>query len=937
MLGNIWMVSCLAFGCVLTVALVASIPIYTHGILQRLLVKDLERLQLESGIFPGRFGISADIRDRSSAGDSQELLQTLTRALAPQRVADAIGASLLAHSQGLARGYLTAVPLVQREERPVNRLVTIEALTGFADHVSVTQGRLFSAEHETGVLEAVVTEQAIRDLDLILGETYTIADITSLIKVPLTVKIVGVFAVADSRDPYWDGDLGAYRQSLLIDYDRFVRELVSRQPTLYLQARWHWAFDYREFRLTGVRGLLSSFAAQQRWLRRQGVGSVDAPALPILREYLGREARLRITLWMLQTPVLILLAFYLLMVSRSIIEHESGEIAALQSRGAGRHWILAIYTIVSLIFAALAMIAGPPLGLVISRMLGAANGFFEFVQRTALPAALTPQTYLFSLWACLVIVITMVIPAFDAARASDVERRQRIARTWRRRDRPLWHRSFADIGMLGGAGYGLYRYRFQSDPLVVGKTGGSELAVDPLFYLIATFFILGAGMLFLRLYPMAIRLLWWVGRRVWPPALYASLMTVGRTAGGSSADTSRFLMLFLIFTLAVGIFNATSARTLNLNVEERFLYANGTDVVLQPYWEGGPLGGPVLAGAVTEEPPFVPFTELTGTAAATKVLRRGDVVVETERRVLGTRATLMGILPDEFGRTAWFRPDLLPMHWHRYLNALAREPSAALASRSLNEEFGIRLGETVRLQWGAQDPLEVTVVAFVDYWPGFNPRLRDFGGRENVLIIANLAYVQLQTSLEPYEVWIKKESRARSEAMYREIRSRGLLISELRDAGQQIVGARNDPMLQGTNGALTQGFIAALAISVVGFLVTWIISLQRRLAQFGFLRALGLSRRKVIGMLLWEQLLVSGAAIVAGIAIGALAGQQLVPLLRAVEQAADQVPPFKTTVLRSDYNRIYTAVGMMIAGAGIVLGVILSRMKIHRAIKLGDE
>ena len=52
MLSNKWMVICLLAGAVLAVAMVSSIPIYTDGVLQRMLTKDLEEYQLSTRTFP---------------------------------------------------------------------------------------------------------------------------------------------------------------------------------------------------------------------------------------------------------------------------------------------------------------------------------------------------------------------------------------------------------------------------------------------------------------------------------------------------------------------------------------------------------------------------------------------------------------------------------------------------------------------------------------------------------------------------------------------------------------------------------------------------------------------------------------------------------------------------------------------------------------------
>ena len=44
-------------------------------------------------------------------------------------------------------------------------------------------------------------------------------------------------------------------------------------------------------------------------------------------------------------------------------------------------------------------------------------------------------------------------------------------------------------------------------------------------------------------------------------------------------------MIFLILTIALGIFNARTARTINTNEENQISYANGADIVLMEKWD----------------------------------------------------------------------------------------------------------------------------------------------------------------------------------------------------------------------------------------------------------------------------------------------------------------------------------------------------------------
>ncbi len=54
MFKNRWLTLSLLAGYIIAVAIVSSMPAYSHAILARMLRKDLEQSQLTSGIYPGQ-------------------------------------------------------------------------------------------------------------------------------------------------------------------------------------------------------------------------------------------------------------------------------------------------------------------------------------------------------------------------------------------------------------------------------------------------------------------------------------------------------------------------------------------------------------------------------------------------------------------------------------------------------------------------------------------------------------------------------------------------------------------------------------------------------------------------------------------------------------------------------------------------------------------
>ncbi|KNY25630.1 ABC transporter permease [Pseudobacteroides cellulosolvens] len=238
---------------------------------------------------------------------------------------------------------------------------------------------------------------------------------------------------------------------------------------------------------------------------------------------------------------------------------------------------------------------------------------------------------------------------------------------------------------------------------------------------------------------------------------------------------------------------------------------------------------------------------------------------------------------------------------------------------------------------GTHNYFEAVVYAFIDYWPTYNPNIKNKSGTTSYFIVANLDYIHARYSVEPYEVWLKKKNNATSNQIYNDLAGKNINIEERKDSTEQIINMKNDPIFQGTNGALTLDFLVTLIVCIIGFLIYWIMSIQKRILQFGIFRAMGLTLKKVLGMLLCEQILITGSSVLFGIILGNFVSKIFIPMLQLVYSSEEQLPPFKVIFDQSDYIRLYIFVGIMISIGFIVLGAIISKIKINQALKLGED
>jgi len=164
----------------------------------------------------------------------------------------------------------------------------------------------------------------------------------------------------------------------------------------------------------------------------------------------------------------------------------------------------------------------------------------------------------------------------------------------------------------------------------------------------------------------------------------------------------------------------------------------------------------------------------------------------------------------------------------------------------------------------------------------------------------------------------------------------GFRIMDYDDARQIILQEQMQPERQGLFGVLSVGFLAAAGLTVLGFLLYAVFSFRQRFIELGVLRAIGLSVGQMAAFLAGEQLalIVTGAAV--GTGLGVWASRLFIPFLQVRGGLHPHTPPFVVQVAWSDIFQIYIVFGGMLLVAVAVMLVLLIRMRVFEAIKLGE-
>ncbi|MEJ6951060.1 FtsX-like permease family protein [Natronospora cellulosivora (SeqCode)] len=940
-----WKLECiLLFGLVLAVAVSSTIIIYTDGVLQSVMVNRWER-NMGSNFRPASIRIIDEqsfdyhpLLSETQWRDQDEAYQQyldLDEYFA-NNIPDIFNTEILSFSKSGRTDRRAIIPLDSNEARH-RRYVNLSFQTGLEDRVEVLGGNWFNEESSDPYIEVVVDENAIHNLDIRLGNIYQFPLETEGDERDryLDLKVVGVFRIDTHsyNQAVWP-DLPPYSDTFFMAEGVF-EEVIRREDTRPFQYSWFWNFDHEPVRISQLETMLNSLRRMERGMSNisDRARITNAPVTGL--SFLVEEAeQLRMLLLILSLPILGMIFYYIILAASLTIQKRSNEIALFRSRGAGIYQVLFTYLLEWIFISLLALIVGPYLGLFIARIMGAASGFLEFVNREALPVMVPMNTYFYAFLTIAVAVLSCLFLIIPAARESIVSYKQNLARNNKKQ---FWQRYYLDFILLA---FSLYGYRELSRQISVMQRSAysSDLLLDPMLFLIPVLFIATAGLLSLRIIPYLLRFLTIITEKLPEVSLTVTLRQFFRNPGQYTP-----LLFFIIMTVSLGIYSSSIARTMDRNYNDSLMYRYGADVVLQERWNFDTDSHAIRGGRNGEdtqvdervnsdrqtvfEPPFYIHKQLPGVIDAARVMtKRGRVSIG--QSIVGN-STLMAIDPVDFANVSWFRDDLTDIHWHYYLNALLKHSSAALVDRDFYEEEQLSIGDWIRFNLGGQD-IEIFIAGVIDLWPTVYPN-------QFPLIVANLNHVQQQYIIEPYQVWLRLEDGAEIQTIVDHLLEENIYVSSVSDTRRKIIENRRDPQRMGLFGILSIGFVVAVLITVLGFFLYNFLSLKNRLLQFGVMRAIGLSLKQLIIMLSLEQFLTVGIGFALGTIFGVIVSRTFLPFLQLSQNLEGVVPGFKIIVDRSDVFNILIIIGGTLIIGLIFLAMILVKLKLHDAIKLGEE
>lgn len=913
-LNNLNLVVFTIIGLVVAVSLVASVPLYSDAIIEKLLRIRLDQ-PTQSNRPPGAVRVRhLEEKATPSRVDQFQALDEYIKGNAAWVMALPL--------KSLVRYQATDTHLLQGygQEVKVNPLASeakyayVAAMQGIEQHIRFVEGQGLPPGPSTdGEVPIILSVVAAEELHMQLNERYWYIGGDQFNPLKVTLKVVGIWEATDpNNSEFWLYHPEVMYNTLFTSEADLFGNVVPQLNNDIHEYSWYMTFDHNAIHSTNVdrvRGGLQFL--ETRVGTAMPNTKIDLGPTDVLEEFSRRQFFLRILLFALSVPLLAVVLYYITISIGMVIERQRAEIAVFKSRGASTIQIVFLYFLEGLINGGIALLIGPFVGALIAQLIGKTYGFLQFADRPPLPITFTEQTFRYAMLAAGLSLVASLIPAIGAARHTIISYKQDVARSTRA---PLWQRFFVDFAILGVAIYGYQTLKNRQSIITIG--GAGDIFLDPLMLLIPSVFIFSLALIFLRVFPfvtaVAARISGWIGTA----SVLLALRQISRTPGSYSP-----LVLLMILTLALGAFSASAAHTMDTNFTERVRYETPADLILYEAWDFDEQQNAFL------EPPFsAHFVDGVQSATRTKAfvgkpnIGRG---VQPDVQVLGVDRTT-------FGAISWWRKDFAPHSLGALMNALSIDESAVIATPDFMQKYQVGIGDTITLQFNNSNMVDFKIVEQAYYFPTLYPD-------KSAFFVANLDYLFDQLGLQPYDVWLKVDPDAKSKDVVDRIEANDVKVIRIKDSRTAINFGRTDPQRTGLFGVLSIGFMVAAVLTVLGFFLYSFLSFQRRLLQMGILRAIGLSSPQLFVLLMFEQFFLILLGVGAGTAFGLWTSNLFIPFLQVSADVNGQVPRFVVETAWSDITRIYGVLGIMLAVGLIVMIGLLRRMKVYQAVKLGEQ
>jgi ABC-type antimicrobial peptide transport system permease subunit len=799
-----------------------------------------------------------------------------------------------------------------------------------APHLGSIQGQLAHiSSNPSSVIEIMMTPDTAHLLRVNIGSTFKLAfqyvvftsttDVLQRTAV-ITVRVAGLFSIHPANAPYWHGEdfkttkialesTTQYQFTFLVS-DNALLALIDHLNSVYRTDAihsfnfsgyiliWHYHLDSSQLDISKLDPLIdrsaamnSLFDSQYGYLENGGSTdftleypylihvelsgqSLDSNGNPgILEEFRSRTEVARIPTGVFTLLILALILFFVSLLTTLLVDRQQDTIVLLRSRGASQTQIFGALFLQSIGLGIIALVIGLPLAtsavLLLSHYMLPGTELDALNIITSHPLQTTFGTIWYALVIVLIALFTMGISLSVAARMNILSLRQEVTRS---NKPPLWQRLHFDViaGVIALVGYSFSLYVTSIGTALPGNA--QVLIATPLSIIAPLFLIVGCLFLFLRIFPLFLRL----GARIAARGRGAVLMLAFTQTARSPRQSLRLTMLvalataFALFTL---VFLATQAE----HIQEIVTYQTGADFSAELLSAGG-----------SPSPVINQYQSIPGVLSASAGFV-GSGYGGTANLPMDIRA----VDASSFAQTVIW-PSQADDHTARLLLSElvnARQTSntsdvvPAIVDQTTINTSRMHVGSFFTLTVSSIFPgnIQCVIIGVVEHIPTTNTLINP--------VVTGGALIDYQTFLNAYkldlkknthqsvqpippfmnQLWLHTKSDTASIASVRtNLDNPKYSYSHLVDRRLLLTTLQSDPLYLILDGVLILGTATACIVVLIGGVLTSWLSVRTRQVSYLTLQALGATTRQTTGMLMWEQAIAYITGVLLGVGFGTL-------------------------------------------------------------------
>ncbi|WP_158071940.1 FtsX-like permease family protein [Kitasatospora sp. CB01950] len=259
----------------------------------------------------------------------------------------------------------------------------------------------------------------------------------------------------------------------------------------------------------------------------------------------------------------------------------------------------------------------------------------------------------------------------------------------------------------------------------------------------------------------------------------------------------------------------------------------------------------------------------------------------------------------------------------------------ALVNEAFLRAIGAPVGGQVRLMSGQADLFGLRIVGVLPDFPGGGDRDR----AQALVDLSALSAARSGLGLPPVAdgAWLlAASSKAGMEQAERAIAADPGL-GRVESVRSRAAAMAADPFRAGRRSALVLSLVLSPVFAVAGFTVHAVGSARSRRREFAVLRAIGVRRRQLAGVLRLEQLAVVGFSVLLGGVLGVGLAAVVLPLIVVDGGGRAVFPSLELTVGWGWTAAVVLATGLGVGSVVLVLSRMLARVDLARELRAGES